>query len=318
MQPLKILVVEDFAPFRRLVCAMLKQQGDCHLIQASDGLDALHKVEGLQPDLIILDVGLPRLNGLEVARRARKLAPAAKIVFVSQESSADVVREAFGLGALGYLQKLFTGSELLPAVQAVLGGTHFVSGRFVHTKLTASQGGFEHEAQLYSDDTILVERLTDLVHSALRTDDAAVVVASEGHRSSLVRKLTYLGVDCASAEAGGQLTLLDAKDTLSKILVDRMPDSGRFAEIIGGVLAKAKSSRPADRSRVTVFGEMVALLWADGCQQATIRLEEFWNWLASKHRFSVRCAYPMKVSHQAENRQLMMSVCSVHSAVHSI
>lgn len=90
--------------------------------EASDGLEAVHKSEELQPDLIVLDLGLPTLNGIEAARRIRQLSPRSKILFLSQESSTDVVREALGSGAQGYLVKTQAGSELLPAVDAVLQG----------------------------------------------------------------------------------------------------------------------------------------------------------------------------------------------------
>jgi DNA-binding NarL/FixJ family response regulator len=80
----------------------------------------------LQPDLIVLDIGLPNLNGIEAARRIRKLSPESKILFVSQESSADIVQEALASGALGYIVKAHAGSELLPAVQAILEGRQFV------------------------------------------------------------------------------------------------------------------------------------------------------------------------------------------------
>jgi len=74
----------------------------------------------------MLDIGLPSLNGIAAARRIRKLSPKSKILFVSQESSADVVLEALALGALGYVVKAHAGSELLPAVEAVLQGRQFV------------------------------------------------------------------------------------------------------------------------------------------------------------------------------------------------
>ena len=96
----------------------------------SDGLEAVQKAEELQPDLILLDIGLPSLNGIEVARQIRKLSPKSKILFVSQESSADVVWEALGTGAQGYVVKSDAGSELLEGVNAVLRGEQFVSARF--------------------------------------------------------------------------------------------------------------------------------------------------------------------------------------------
>jgi DNA-binding NarL/FixJ family response regulator len=77
--------------------------------------------------LIVLDIGLPTLNGIEAARQIRKLAPESKIIFLSQESSADVVQEALSLGVLGYVVKAHAGSELLAAVEIVRQGRQFVS-----------------------------------------------------------------------------------------------------------------------------------------------------------------------------------------------
>jgi DNA-binding NarL/FixJ family response regulator len=127
VQSLKILVVDDFEQFRRFVCSLLQQRAEFQVTQASDGLEAVRKVEELQPDLILLDIALPRLNGLEVARRIREFAPSTKILFLSVESSPDVVREALSLGALGYVHKPELQRDLMPAIEAVLKGEQFVS-----------------------------------------------------------------------------------------------------------------------------------------------------------------------------------------------
>jgi len=122
-----ILIVDDFEPFRRYACSILKGRAEFRVHEASDGLEAVQKAEEQQPDLILLDIGLPILNGMMVARRVRKLASGSRILFVSQESSPAVVREALGLGALGYVHKQRAHSDLLPAIEAVLGGAQFVS-----------------------------------------------------------------------------------------------------------------------------------------------------------------------------------------------
>lgn len=123
----KIVVAEDYESFRRFVCSMLKKRPEFEVIcEVSDGLEAVHKAEELQPDLILLDVGLPTLNGIEAGRRIRRLSPKSKIVFVSQECSPEVVQEAFRLGALGYVAKMHAGIELLAAVEAACQGTRFV------------------------------------------------------------------------------------------------------------------------------------------------------------------------------------------------
>jgi DNA-binding NarL/FixJ family response regulator len=95
--------------------------------EVSDGLEAVWQAQELKPELILLDIGLPTLNGLEAARQIRQVAPESKIIFVSQESSADVVQEALNLGARGYVLKARAGIDLLAAVKAVLEGTQFVS-----------------------------------------------------------------------------------------------------------------------------------------------------------------------------------------------
>lgn len=128
MSPVRVLIVEDSKAFRQFICATLGKRTDLELVgEASDGLEAVQKAVELKPDLILLDIHLPSLNGIEAARRIRKLAPESKIIFVSLESSADVVQEALSLGAQGYVVKARAGGELLTAVEAVLSGKTFVS-----------------------------------------------------------------------------------------------------------------------------------------------------------------------------------------------
>jgi len=123
----RILVVEDFEPFRTLIRAILEKNPRLHIVaEVSDGLDAVQKATDLKPDLILLDIGLPLLNGLDAARLIRKLAPESRILFISQEPSPDVVQEALALGAFGYVAKTRLGSDLLTAVEAVLLGRTFV------------------------------------------------------------------------------------------------------------------------------------------------------------------------------------------------
>ena len=124
----RVLVVEDYEPFRRFLSSALQEAPELQIVgEVSDGLEAVRQAERLQPDLILVDIGLPTLNGIEAARRIHKLVPECKILFLSQDSSADVVQEAFNSGALGYVVKAHAGSELLAAVEAVRHGRHFVS-----------------------------------------------------------------------------------------------------------------------------------------------------------------------------------------------
>ena len=135
--PIRILVVDDHDPFRRFVVSALAGQENLQVIgEVKDGLQAVQQAEILQPDMILLDIGLPGLNGIEAASQIRQVASDARIIFVTQEASPEVVQKAFRLGAWGYVIKARAGAELLAAVQAVSQGRQFFSdGLGGHAKL---------------------------------------------------------------------------------------------------------------------------------------------------------------------------------------
>lgn len=125
---LGVLLVDDHEPFRRFLLSHLKSKAELQVVgQASDGADAVRQAEKLKPDLILLDLGLPVLNGFEAARQIRRVAPQSKIIFVTGESSTEAVQEAFTLGAMGYVAKMRAGRDILPAIEMVLAGRKFVS-----------------------------------------------------------------------------------------------------------------------------------------------------------------------------------------------
>jgi len=129
---IRLIVVEDFAPFRQFICKTLAKWPNLQVIcEVSDGQEAVQKAEELKPDLVLLDIGLPSLNGIEAARQIRKLAPEAEIIFVTQESSPELVQASLSLGARGYVAKTQAATDLLAAVEAVLDGRQFVSSGLI-------------------------------------------------------------------------------------------------------------------------------------------------------------------------------------------
>ena len=129
MPALRTLVVDDHEDLRKVLRSMLQEKTECVVIgEASDGLQAIEQAKELQPDLILLDLSLPKLNGMEAARQIRRLSPHSKIVFLSQDSSFEFVQEALRLGAAAYLLKS-DATELPVVVDAVLQGEVFVSRR---------------------------------------------------------------------------------------------------------------------------------------------------------------------------------------------
>jgi len=124
---IRILLVDDFYPFRRYISSTLRKRADVRLIgEAADGIDAVNQAKQLRPDLILLDIGLPGQNGIDAAREIRTACPESKIVFLTQESSVELVEEALALGAKGYIVKSAVATELMTALDVVIGGDCFV------------------------------------------------------------------------------------------------------------------------------------------------------------------------------------------------
>jgi DNA-binding NarL/FixJ family response regulator len=136
---IRVLVVEDFEPWRRFISSTLQKQPELEISgQISDGLEAVRQAQELQPDLILLDIGLPTINGIEAARRIREVSPASKILFVSETRSPEIAEEALNTGAGGYVLKSDAASDLLPAIKAVLQGKRFVSASLAGHFLVAT------------------------------------------------------------------------------------------------------------------------------------------------------------------------------------
>ena len=125
-----VLVVDDFEQWRRVVRATLRARLGVHMFEeAGDGLEAVQKAAELQPDLVMLDIGLPKLNGIEVARQIRRVSPESRVVFLTENYSCDLAEAALNSGAKGYVIKSAFVGELVPAVEAVLEGRQFLSAR---------------------------------------------------------------------------------------------------------------------------------------------------------------------------------------------
>ena len=278
----RILIVDDFEEFRRLICSLLQQTADLQVTQASDGLEALQRAQELQPDMILLDIGLPNMSGLEVARRVHKLAPAAKILFLSIESDTDLVREALTLGA-GYIHKPRVQSDLLPAMEAALGGEQFVGKglRFTEDENTGAQ--HRHEILLCHDDAAILESLAHFIAKALNAGNAAIALATESHRDSLLQKLRAQGVRIDAAIQQGTYISLDANEPTDPV---------EFLEAIRG-LREAAAMAGKKYPRVAFCGERAGRLWAEGNTDEAIELEQLCDDLAKEQEVDILCVYPL-------------------------
>ena len=189
--PIPAFVVDDYEPWRRFVCSILQKLPGLQVIcEISDGLEAVRRAQELQPDLILLDIGLPTINGIEAARRIREHSSVSKILFSTENHSPDIAEAALRTGARGYVVKSDAGRDLLPAVTAVLEGKQFVSSRFAdhdfaRTSDTSASSERGHVVQFYADDTHLLHNLDALFSATLAEGGSVAAAMTRSHRSGL-------------------------------------------------------------------------------------------------------------------------------------
>jgi DNA-binding NarL/FixJ family response regulator len=330
---IRVLVVDDYEPFRRFFCSTLGRKADLQVIgEALDGLEAVQKAAELQPDLIVLDLGLPTLNGIEAARQIRNLSPKSKIIFVTLESSADVVQEAFGLGAQGYVIKTRAGSELLAAVEAARQGRQFISSGLSGLTLTntpESQGPDDlhdeealsspaprrgeitrsHEVEFYSDDAAFVVGFTRFIEAALEAGNAVIVVVTESHQKSLLQRFQEHRVNIAAAIEEGRYLALDVVEAISTFMVSDLPDPVRFVGIMSDLMAQAVRATAGEKSRVAICGECASILWAQGKADAAIQMEQLCNELATRYEMKILCGFSLSSFYSEEAQQLFQDIC---------
>jgi PAS domain S-box-containing protein len=172
-----------------------------------------------------------------------------------------------------------------------------------------------HTVQFYGDDGALLHELMGHIGKALTRGSSAIIIATSAHIDGLAHKLKSQGVDLARAKAESRYIALDATDVLSRFMVDGVPNRVLFSGAIGQVIARAASASLDQNRRVVAFGEMVALLWAEGKCEAAIQLEKLWNELAKTYSFSLHCAYPMQGFSRQEMDDSLRKICAEHSGV---
>jgi len=311
---LRILVAEDFEPLRRYYCATLRQWSQHAIVsEAVDGIESVEKARELQPGLVLLDIRMPRLNGFEAAEQIRRVAPQAKILFISQDSSAEMVQEGFRLGADGYVQKLHLHRDLIPAIEAIFAGKQFVSSglEFKEDARTYRQ----HKVAFYSDDATLVEGIAPYIGDSLRAGRAAVVLMTNPHRESLAQYLQEkAGIDVPAAIKEGTYTSLDAAAMLSSIMVEGLPDAVSFQRSLSALIHTA--AKAANQSGVVILGECVGLLCEAGSVSAAIQIEQAGNDLLKTHNIEIRCAYPLESFCNERGDHALRTICAQHTSAH--
>ena len=168
-----------------------------------------------------------------------------------------------------------------------------------------------HFVQFYETERFLVDSVAGFFAAGLTAGEIALGIGTPTHGKAIAQELESRGINLNVAEQRKRYTWLDATETMSMFIAEKRLDDRSFGEVIGTIISSlASQNRP-----IRIFGEMVSLLWADGNQEAAVRLEELWNELAKAHTFTLLCAYPMNGFTGVVNVQPFTQICACHSRV---
>jgi len=329
-------VVDDYEPWRRFIRLAVLTYDKLQVIgEVTDGLKAVEKARQLQPDLILLDIGLPTLNGLEAAGKIREVSPTSKILFVSENRSPDIAEQALKIGAGGYLVKSDAATELLPAVNAVLDGMRFVSASLAGHDLGEraddqgdclrrdnvltpfpAQRRVGHEVQFYANDEGFVDGFARFIEASLKVGNAVIVVATESHHAKLRERLMADGLIVAAEIKQGSYIPLNVEDTLSRFMGNDSIDLVLFRKLASHLIAEAARGAKGEHPRVAACGEGVNTLLASGNLEATIMLERMWDEIGQHYQVDILCGYFRSAFASEGNLSMLERVCAEHTIVH--
>jgi CheY-like chemotaxis protein len=300
MSSVEILIVDDQARFRRMVRSLIESQPEYRVCgEAGDGIEAVEKVHQLHPDLVLMDINMPRMNGLEATRIIRRESPDCNVIIVTQNDATVAREQARGVDANGFVTKSDLIRDLLPEMGRVVMENN---GSLDETRNAAANGepwcGLltgaaprDHIVQLYQDQQFLNRAVCRFAAAAIANGEGVILVPTIAHWDAFRPRLESEGVDVQAAEKRGQLTIVDADNLLPTFMRDGMPDSPVFMGLAANVVSQARGE--GRYPKVRWWGEMVNILWERGDVAASMNLEDLFDQLAHEQDISIFCSFSM-------------------------
>lgn len=280
------MVADDHDKTRAAIASLLASDFDV-VAAVADGRAAVEAAAARYPDLVVLDISMPVLDGFEAAALIRDLPDPPRIVFVTAYDDPSIASVALGLGASAMVRKRDMVAELVPAIRRAL---------------------LFHAVCFYEDGPSLARTVARFIGEGLAAGQPAVIVATASHAASIRDQLVTGGVNAQERIERGELLILDAHQVLTRLMVDDQLDAECFEETISPILEKAAGTR---KRPVRVYGEMVDVLWSSGREDAALSLEILWHHAIAGRKCSLLCGYSSGVC-EGEGFDV---ICDRHSHV---
>jgi len=279
----------------------------------TDGRQAVDAVSRLDPDVAVLDITMPELDGFRTAQALRKAGARAKVVFLTLHDADEYVEAALRSGANGYVLKSRMEADLPGALRHALAGRYFLPSLTALSTLAGDAG--RHTLHCRANDGSCHDGVVEMLLAAIARGELTVVIASGALREGIARGLEAAGCDLSAVRAKGTYVEFDAADASSQTMRNGLPDRGEVAKMVDSLERRRLARAPGGRNRVTIFGEMSGLLMQAGNFEAGIRMEQLWSELTHTLPYFTACSYPARLLGPERHSDVWAAVCAEHSAV---
>jgi DNA-binding NarL/FixJ family response regulator len=308
----RVLLADDHIAFLESVKRLVEAAFDVVAL-AGGGRQALELARRLQPDVVVLDIGMPGLDGFQTLEQLRRQNPEARVVFLTMHRDDDFVSAAINAGAHGYVLKSRAAMDLISAIHHALAGRLFVPSL---TSLSTVAGS-QHIVQFHADERQFLDDVSALVGATLRSGEPVLIVASEATRIGVAQRLQAREMNLAMLAERRQYVEQDSALAVSQIVHDGSPDEERVREIIHGLDRLRLAAPKGPRGRLTIVGDIAISLCRSGDTEAALEVERIWNEVTRPLPFFTVCSYPIECFEQPAARNQLPRLCAEHTAVTS-
>jgi CheY-like chemotaxis protein len=306
----RVLLVDDDAGISRAISRTLAADFEV-VATVTSGREALDTVPRLDPDVVVLDISMPGLNGLETAEELKRSGSRSRIVFLTMHQDDTFVAKAVGCGAAGYVTKMLAGSDLVPALHHALAGRQYLPSL---TPLVMTNSD-THAVQVRGGDGSWLDGAADVLSSALRRGDTIATVLLESNRDALAVLMKQRRWNLASLGEQGRYLVFDAEAAATQVMRGACPDVDTLTGLVD-VLERARTaSGDGARSHLTIVGEIAPVLWRNGNPDAALEVERLWDELTRSLPILTICAYPMDYLGHDVMAAFSSDICAHHSVV---
>lgn len=308
-----VLIADDNPAMLQTAARVLSPQFNV-VSTVKDGGQALDLAARANPDLIVLDIQMPRINGFEAARKLVERKSPAKIVFLTAQEDDDYISEAVNLGARGYVLKHRLHSDLIPALKLALNDQFFISPN-------AFSGAPNHEPtthvlQFYRDEMSFFREVSDFTYAALRNNELVFTFLDRYGIAFIGNQLHKQGLDYAAAIARGQFWVFTVESMLSLFVRHDPPNVRNFDAVLRACLQRAVARSERGSRKLTIFSDVMGTILKQGCgYELAAGIDAVWNEMIPAHSCTVYCGCPLERLGGRAGRQALSRICCDHGGV---